>query len=62
MYLILERGEGEERGRETSMCDRYVDQLPLACPPLGTWPTSQACALTGNQTNNLLFAGCHSVH
>ena len=24
--------------------------LPLACPLLGTWPTTQACALTGNQT------------
>ena len=24
--------------------------LPLARPLLGTWPTTQACALTGNQT------------
>ena len=22
--------------------------LPLAHPPLGTWPATQACALTGN--------------
>ena len=26
--------------------------LPLVCPLLGTWPTTQACALTGNQTND----------
>ena len=24
--------------------------LPLACPLLGTWPTTQACALTGDRT------------
>ena len=24
--------------------------LPLVHPILGTWPTTQACALTGNQT------------
>ena len=28
--------------------------LPLVCPLLGTWPATQACALTGNQTGNLL--------
>ena len=27
--------------------------LPLMCPAPGTWPTTQACALTGNQTSNL---------
>ena len=25
------------------------------CPLLGTWPSTQACALTGNQTGNLLI-------
>ena len=35
----LERGEGRERNS---------DQLSLSCPQLGTWPTTQACALTGN--------------
>ena len=44
--LFLERGEGKEkeRGRNTNVW------LPLACPPppLRTWPTTQACALTGN--------------
>ena len=28
--------------------------LPLTRPPLGTWPATQACALTGNQTSDLL--------
>ena len=30
-------------------------QLPLQCPLLGTWPATQACVLTGNQTSNPLF-------
>ena len=29
-------------------------QLPLMCPLLGTWPATQACALTGNQTSDRL--------
>ena len=33
-----------KRGRETSICDY------LSCTPLGTWPETQACALTGNRT------------
>ena len=41
--LFLERGrEGEERERNMNMW------LPLECPLLGTWPATQACALTGN--------------
>ena len=28
--------------------------LPLTCPLLGTWPATQACALTGNQTSDSL--------
>ena len=26
--------------------------MPLTCPQLGTWPPTQACALTGNQTSD----------
>ena len=44
IYLFLESGKGG-RGRETSN---------IACPQLGTWSTTQACALTGNQISNLL--------
>ena len=36
--------EGEKRGRETPMCKRYINWLPLACPQLGTWPATQAHA------------------
>ena len=43
-----------KRGRETSMCERYSDWLPLTRPQLGTWSTAQACALTGNQTRSVL--------
>ena len=38
----------KERGRNISVW------LPLVCLLLGTWPVTQACALTGNQTNNPL--------
>ena len=40
IYLFLERGrEGEREGEK----HQYV--LFLTHPPLGTWPTTQACAL-----------------
>ena len=35
------------------MCERNSDWLPLSHPQLGTWPATQACALTGNRTSNL---------
>ena len=44
IYLFLERGERREKEREKNI---HV-WLPLMCPPLGTWPATQACALTGN--------------
>ena len=37
------------------MCKRYLDQLPLTCPHLRTWPATQACALTRNQTSDPLI-------
>ena len=50
IYLFLERGEGREKDRE-----RNINVwLPLAHPLPGTWPPTQACALTGNQTSNPL--------
>ena len=36
------------------MCERQINQLPLAHHNLGTWPTSQVCALTGNRISDLL--------
>ena len=58
-YLFIfreRRREGRKRGRDASMCERYIHQsgaLPLACPLPGTWPTIQACVLTGSQTGDL---------
>ena len=36
------------------MYERYISQLPLTLTKLGTWPATQACALTGNQTGDPL--------
>ena len=40
IYLFLDRGEGWEKEGEKHQC-------VVACcmPPMGTWPTNQACAL-----------------
>ena len=43
-----ERKGGRKRERNINV------QLPLMCPLLGTWPATQACALTGNQTSDRL--------
>ena len=48
--LFLDRGEGREKERERNISV----WLPLVLPLLGTWPASQACALTGNPTGDPL--------
>ena len=48
--LFLERGEGREKEREK----KINVWLPHTRPLLGTWLTTQACALTGNRTSNPL--------
>ena len=51
IYLFLDRGEGREKKRE-----RNINVwLPLVCPQLATWPVTQACALTRNQTGDPLI-------
>ena len=50
IYLFLERGEGEEKGGESNINVWLLLERSL----LGTWPATQACALTGNQTGDLL--------
>ena len=52
LYLFLERGEGRKEERERNINVWF----PLAHPQLGTWPATQACALTGNQNSN--FSVC----
>ena len=49
IYFILERGEGKKKR------ERNINVwLPTRCPILGTWPSTQTCALTGNQTREPL--------
>ena len=48
IYLFLERGNEREKEREGN-----IDWLPLTCPQLGSWPTTQVCSLTRNQTGKL---------
>ena len=47
IYLFLDRGREKERERNIHVW------LPHTRPLLGTWPATQACALTGNPTGNL---------
>ena len=49
-YLFLERGERREKQRKRNIHVWW----PLMLPLLGTWPATQACALTGNQTDDPL--------
>ena len=50
IYLFLEKGEGREKQKK-----RNINVwLPLMHLILGTWPTTQACAMTGNRTSNPL--------
>ena len=46
IYLFVDRRKGREKERQ-----RYITvSLPVLCPPLGSWPETQACAPTGNRT------------
>ena len=53
---FFERGGGREKEREGD-----IDQLPLVhalnTSPPGTKPRSQSCALTRNQTGNIVLCG-----
>ena len=49
-YVLIFRQKVREKERK-----RNINVwLPLMCPPLGIWPATQACALTGNLTGNPL--------
>ena len=57
LFIYFQRkGKGGERERNISVW------LPLMWPPLGTWPATQACALTGNLTGNPLVCSPRSIH
>ena len=57
IYLLFfrERGREGEREAEKYQC---VRETSIGCllhtPPLGTWSATQACAVIGNRTSNLL--------
>ena len=46
-FIFRERGREKERKRN-------IDWFPLAHTQVGTQPANQACALTGDQTSDLL--------
>ena len=46
IYLFSEKGREKEGERDISVW------LSLVHPQLGTWPTTDACVLTGNQTSD----------
>ena len=50
IYILFLEGEGKGKEREKNS---NVWLLPMH-PSLGTWPKTQACALTGNRTSNPL--------
>ena len=56
--LFLDSGEEKEKERERNI----KVWLPLACPLLGTWPATQARALTGNPTSSPLVHSLCSIH
>ena len=56
IYFYREGKGGREVERNVNVW------LLLARPLLGTQPKPRACALTGNQTTTLWFAGRCSVH
>ena len=58
IYFQREGKGGRKRRRETSLCEIHQ----LVASKWGTWPTTQASALTGNQPVTLWFTGQHSIH
>ena len=50
------------RGREGERERNITVWLPLTWPPLGAWPATQTCALTGNRTSDPLDHSPHSIH
>ena len=52
MYLLIYLQREEEGWKKERERNIHV-WLPLAHLLLGTWPATQACALTGNQTSDL---------
>ena len=58
IYLFLERGEGKEKERERNIDVWLLPARPLLGPGLHA---TQAFALTGNRTGDVLKAGTQST-
>ena len=58
-FIYFKReGKGKrKKGKETSACGRL-----LHAPYWGTWPTTQACAPTGNQLATCWFTDPRLIH
>ena len=58
LFIFRESGkEGWKRRRETLMCEKNIDLLPLAHPTTRDLAHNPACALTGNWTGDLWVCG-----
>ena len=55
-----ERGKEEEREGDTNVREKHQLVASHTCPAPGTKPTTQACALTGNQKLTLGSMGPRS--
>ena len=75
IYLLLEREGGKKRERETSVWERNIDRLPLACTPTGApthnpgmcpvwelnqWPSVFRTTLQPARARHLLMGLCSS--
>ena len=54
LFIFRERGREGEGDTEKHWCEREM-WIGLVCIPSGEEPATQACALTRNQTNDLLL-------
>ena len=51
-----------EKGRETSMCDKYIDQLSLHARNQGPGPQHRHVRSLGIKPETFWFTGQHSIH
>ena len=54
LFIFIGKGREGERERMKHPCGCLLHPL------LGTWPATQACALTGNQTSNIYGSQAHT--
>ena len=58
-FILFLESKERKREREGEKCQRMAaSHTP---PPPGTWPATQACALTGNQTSDPSVTGRRSI-